>query len=179
MHEPQPEIVYMTILVRLYLKFIIHPYTVKGKKKNCKIFLSSIMNRFLTTHTKGASISISHHKELFQELLSTILCLPPYVANVWKWIQSSLRVYLDCSSFPCPSDCLTDCLLLAPLRFLIWPFFFPPLLYLFPTLFCLLISRKHTIPIPTLNQNFCCVPHSSRYSVLSPQLTVGGGGDRV
>lgn len=83
------------------------------------------MNRFLTTHTKGASISISHHRELFQELLSTILCLPPYVVNVWMWIQSSLQVYLDCSSFPCPSDCLTDCLLHAPLRFLICPLFFP------------------------------------------------------
>ena len=85
------------------------------------------MNGFLTTHTKGASVSISHHRELFQELLSTILCLPPYVVNVWMWmwIQASLRVYLDCSSFPCPSDCLIDCLLHAPLRSLIWPFFFP------------------------------------------------------
>ena len=108
------------------------------------------MNGFLTTHTKGASVSISHHRELFQELLSTILCLPPYVVNVWMWmwIQASLRVYLDCSSFPCPSDCLIDCLLHAPLRSLIWPFFFSPLLYLFTTLFYLLISRKHMIPIP-------------------------------
>ena len=81
------------------------------------------MNGFLTTHTKGASVSVSHHRELFQELLSTILCLPPYVGNVWMWIQSSLRVYLDCSSFPCPSDCLIDCLSHAPLRFLIWPSF--------------------------------------------------------
>ena len=61
---------------------------------------------------------------------------------------------------------LIDCFLQAPFTFLIWPFF--QMLPLFATLFHLLTSQKHMIPIPTPNQVFCCTAYWSRASVLSP-----------